>query len=232
MNKKIVFISDTHGKHKLIPRNDLGTGDIIIHSGDVSELGGEYEIKIFLDWFSELPFEYKIFLAGNHDLWFEKNIGIADKYKERNVHYLYESSIEIDNIKIFGTPWQPEFCGWAFNLPRNSKELEDKYNKIPEGIDILITHNPPFGILDNNRRESFGCKFLYKKVFEIKPKIHVFGHNHINYGKIEKDDILFLNATVLNDKYYQVNKPIIINFDTDTKIINYFDDETKKIKYI
>jgi predicted phosphodiesterase len=232
MNRKIVFISDTHGKHKLIPKNDLGDGDLIIHAGDVSELGGNYEIKIFLDWFSELPFEHKIFIAGNHDFWFEHNFEISKKYKEKNVHYLYENCIEIDNIKIFGTPWQPEFLGWAFNLPRNSKELDDKWNKIPKGIDILITHNPIFGILDNIKNDKMGCELLYKKVFEIKPKIHVFGHNHINYGKFEKNGILFLNASVLNEKCYQVNKPIIINFDTNTKIVNYFDEDINKIKYI
>jgi len=165
MNKKIVCISDTHGKHKLIPRSDMGAGDIIIHSGDVSEQGGEYEIILFLDWFSELPFEHKIFIAGNHDFWFETNHDIPTKYKEKNVHYLYERSIEIDDIKIYGTPWQPEFCGWAFNLPRNSKELQSKWDLIPNEVDILITHNPVFGVLDFSYNEGMGCELLYKKIY-------------------------------------------------------------------
>lgn len=230
MNKKIVIISDTHGKHKLIPKNNLGTGDIIIHAGDITEQGEDYEIKAFLDWFAELPFEHKIFIAGNHDFWFEKN-NIPNKYKEKNIHYLYENDIVIDNIKFFGTPWQPYFYNWAFNLERDGKEIEAKWNKIPNDTDILITHCPPFGILDTVKDDNMGCKLLLKKVLEIKPKIHIFGHNHNCYGKEQKDNILLINATMLNAKNYQVNNPVTIFFDTDTKVINYFNEETKKIEY-
>lgn len=231
MNKKIVHISDTHGKHKLIPKSSIGTGDIIIHTGDISEQGEYYEIKVFLDWFADLPFEHKIFIAGNHDFWFETNIDIQEIYKEKNVHYLYENEIIIDGIKFFGTPWQPYFLGWAFNLEKGSKELEAKWNKIPNDTDILLTHNPPFGILDKVREGNMGCPLLLKKILEIKPKIHTFGHNHMCYGKYENENTLFLNGTMLDGFNYQVNEPIKIFFDNETKIINYFNENTKKVIY-
>ena len=110
---KIVFISDTHGKHEILTTkaydNILGEGDILVHAGDCTNVGKTHEIKQFLDWFSNTPFKHKVFIAGNHDWGFETNHDIAPEYKEKGVHYLFDNMVEIDGVKIYGSPWQPEF---------------------------------------------------------------------------------------------------------------------------
>jgi predicted phosphohydrolase len=218
---KITFISDTHNKHKYLTSNAydniLGSGDVLVHAGDVSSMGKSYEINDFLNWFSKTPFTYKIFIAGNHDFHFESYHDIAIGYKEQGVHYLFDSDIVIDGIKFYGSPWQPEFHGWAFNLPRGSK-LAEKWFKIPEDADILITHGPPFGKLDYVRygNENVGCEELMKRVEEIKPKIHVFGHIHEGYGYVFDGNTHYINAAVLNDRYEYRNRPVNVIWDTET----------------
>jgi Icc-related predicted phosphoesterase len=222
---KIVFISDTHGKHKILTtksyNNILGEGDILIHAGDCTNVGKPHEIKEFLDWFSDTPFTHKIFIAGNHDFWFEKNHDIAQEYKDKGVKYLFDSMVEIDGVKIYGSPWQPEFYNWAFNLPRGEK-LAEKWGKIPEGLDILVTHSPAFGMVDATIQGiSVGCHDLFQRVVKVKPKIHACGHIHWSYGQKTFDGIEFINASILNESYFYENKPIAIEFNPETKEINY-----------
>lgn len=233
MRKRIVFISDTHNKHKRLNSkgmgNVLGSGDFLVHAGDSTSVGKDYEIRNFLDWFSKTDFTHKIFIAGNHDFGFQPTLSafppiypdIDPKYKENGVHYLLDSSVEIDGIKFYGSPWQPEFYNWAFNLPRNGSELQLVWNKIPGDVDVLITHGPPFSILDVAPNGRVGCELLYKRVFEVKPKIHVFGHIHDSYGQRSIDGVEFLNASVLDDRYEYTHKPIVVDFDTETKEVTY-----------
>jgi Icc-related predicted phosphoesterase len=222
---KIVFISDTHGKHKILTskayNNILGEGDVLVHAGDCTNVGKTHEIKEFLDWFSDTPFTHKIFIAGNHDFWFEKNHDIAQEYKDKGVKYLFDSMVEIDGVKIYGSPWQPEFYNWAFNLPRGEK-LAEKWGKIPEGLDILVTHSPAFGMVDATIQGiSVGCHDLFQRVVKVKPKIHACGHIHWSYGQKTFDGIEFINASILNEGYFYENKPIAIEFNPETKEINY-----------
>jgi Icc-related predicted phosphoesterase len=222
---KIVFISDTHGKHKILTskayNNILGEGDVLVHAGDCTNVGKTHEIKEFLDWFSDTPFTHKIFIAGNHDFWFEKNHDIAQEYKDKGVKYLFDSMVEIDGVKIYGSPWQPEFYDWAFNLPRGEK-LAEKWGKIPEGLDILVTHSPAFGMVDATIQGiSVGCHDLFQRVVKVKPKIHACGHIHWSYGQKTFDGIEFINASILNEGYFYENKPIAIEFNPETKEINY-----------
>lgn len=225
MIKKLTFISDTHNKHKHLTSKAmgdiLGSGDVLIHSGDISSLGKSHEIKDFLDWFSNTDFEHKIFIAGNHDFGFELGYDIDQEYKDKGVIYLQDSEVTIDGIKFYGSPWQPEFHNWAFNLPRGEK-LSQKWLNIPGDIDILITHGPAYGILDYVPMGGHvGCEELYKRIFEVKPKIHVCGHIHESYGQKTIDGVEFLNASVLNDRYEHTHKPIVVNFNTETKEIEY-----------
>jgi Icc-related predicted phosphoesterase len=222
---KIVFISDTHNKHKYLTSNAydniLGGGDVLVHAGDVSSMGKSYEINDFLNWFSKTPFTHKIFIAGNHDFHFETYHDIAIEYKEQGVRYLFDSEIVIDGIKFYGSPWQPEFYDWAFNLPRGEK-LAEKWSKIPEDTDILITHGPAYGILDVVPGGGrVGCEELYKRVFEVKPTIHVCGHIHDSYGQKSIDGVEFLNASVLDERYNYSNKPIVVDLNVKTKELNY-----------
>lgn len=224
---KIVLISDTHGLHEKMLYN-LPEVDMIIHSGDISNVGSIFEINQFTQWFSKLPYKYKIFIAGNHDFGFEKirksnEIGISIPH---GVIYLQDEMVEIEGLKIYGSPWQPEFHNWAFNLPRNGDQLKSKWDSIPNDIDILITHGPPFGCLDiTPRNERVGCEMLRYRVDELKPKLHVFGHIHDSYGEKYTEDTLFINASICNERYQPINKPIVVEVSEiyGEKVITYIE---------
>lgn len=228
---KITFISDTHNKHKYIT-NDLPGGDIIIHSGDLTSMGYEHEIREFAKWFNSLHhYQYKIFIAGNHDWGFQDN---SKRIKEilldyDKITYLQDSFIIIDDLsvkpfKIYGSPWQPEFYNWAFNLPRNGSGLEQRWNNIPKDVDILITHGPAFGYVDKVKGSSFnlGCELLAKRIEEIKPKIHTCGHIHTGYGYVNNQSTHFINASVLNERYEYSNLPLKVEWDNETNDLNFF----------
>jgi len=222
---RMTFISDTHGRHEHLTskayNNILGSGDVLVHAGDCTNVGKLYEITQFLDWFSNTDFKHKIFIAGNHDFGFEVVHDIAPEYKEKGVHYLFDSEVVIDGVKFYGSPWQPEFYNWAFNLPRGEK-LAEKWKNIPGNTDILITHGPAHGMLDHTPQgELVGCKDLFNRVMEVQPKIHVCGHIHWAYGQKNFFGVEFLNASVLNERYQYENEPIKIIFDTETKQIDY-----------
>ena len=223
---KMTFISDTHGKHEYLTskayNNILGSGDVLVHAGDCTNVGKVGEIKDFLNWFSNTDYTHKIFIAGNHDFGFELVHDIAPEYKEKGVHYLFDSEVVIDGVKFYGSPWQPEFYDWAFNLPRGEK-LAEKWALIPNDTDILITHGPAYQMLDwtlNN--QLVGCQDLFNRTMTVKPKIHVCGHIHCAYGQKYFNDVEFLNASVLNERYQHENKPIKLEFDTkEKKIVDY-----------
>ena len=126
-------------------------------------------------------------------------------------------------VKIYGSPWQPEFYNWAFNLPRMGWELEQKWNDIPMNTDILITHGPAWDKVDKviGQNVPLGCELLAERIKVVKPKIHVCGHIHDGYGQKTMGGIEFLNASVLNDRYEHSHKPIFVEYDTETKEINY-----------
>jgi len=210
---EITFISDTHTKHYELT-NDLPGGPIIIHCGDISSRGRKWEVQEFLDWFSSLPYTHKIFIAGNHDFHFEKESTKDTIPIPEGVHYLCDSSVTIEGIKIYGSPWQPWFFDWAFNLPRNGFGLMSKWEAIPEDTDILVVHGPPKGILDVVARggENVGCELLRDRLLEINPKIVSFGHIHEAYGMEKIGDTLYINASSLDLRYEYTNKPIVINW--------------------
>jgi Icc-related predicted phosphoesterase len=203
---KFLALSDTHGKHRLL--KNLPPADVIIHAGDVSMNGAEHSIQDFLRWFSKLDYAHKIFIAGNHDRFFEDEpAGLIKKMIPENVIYLNDSGICIDGINIWGSPITPWFYDWAFNRERG-KEINKHWKLIPENTDILVTHGPPFGILDTVGQGHVGCEALLKKVKAVKPRVHVFGHIHESFGSFENKDTRFINASVLDDEYELRNKPV------------------------
>lgn len=206
---KLVFISDTHLKEPDIPECD-----VLIHSGDGTFCGDNMEIRQFYNWFQGMPAKHKIFVPGNHDWLFE-----SDDYKARhlmrdrifNNHVLINQEVIINGIKFYGSPWQPEFGGWAFNLSRLDDSLRQNWKKIPNDVNVLITHSPPKGILDTIEPdgEELGCYDLKQRAKCITPKYHCFGHIHGGYGHKILGATEFINASVVNERYELVNAPIV-----------------------
>jgi Icc-related predicted phosphoesterase len=204
---RILAISDTHGKHAALT---LPEADVLIHAGDVSSMGKREEISSFLEWFSALSFSYKIFIAGNHDFFFERN-SAAEIYRliPDNVIYLNDSGITIDGIEIWGSPITPWFYDWAFNRQRGA-DIRTHWDMIPATTDMLITHGPPAGILDRTTGgQEAGCADLLQKVKLVKPAFHIFGHIHEGYGLQEEDGTAYINASVVDEKYRIRNNPVI-----------------------
>jgi len=208
---KITCISDTHNQHNNIPSKYLTGGDCIIHSGDVSGRGSRVEVEAFLAWYNELPYTHKILIAGNHDFFFEE----APEYeieavlaKYPNITYLNDSGVEIEGLKIWGSPVQPWFYSWAFN--RKGTDICPHWDMIPLDTDILITHGPAKGYLDLTLHgDVTGCPYLLEKISELTNlKLFVHGHIHEAYGRVDfPDGGVFLNASVLNARYVMSNLP-------------------------
>jgi hypothetical protein len=136
---------------------------------------------------------------------------------------LQDHTHTIDGVKIYGSPWQPEFYNWAFNLPRNGKELQETWSNIPNDTEILITHGPPWGHCDVTPYGNLnvGCELLRVRVDELKPKIHVFGHIHSGYGYKFHEGTHFINAAVLGERYSYDNKPLTIDWDPITNKVEF-----------
>ena len=182
---KILHLSDTHGLHHRI--EDMPDADVVVHSGDISNNGTESEVLDFLNWYIELPYPYKIFVIGNHDLCLWDAEGIEDL--PSNMFFLQDSSIDIECVKFFGL---------AYN---HSEEL------IPDDADIIITHEPPIMILDESAGVHWGNTPLRNRILEIKPQYHLFGHAHEGYGALKQDCTVFSNASLLNGQNRLVRKP-------------------------
>jgi Icc-related predicted phosphoesterase len=211
---KFVFLSDTHGKHFSCP---IPEGDVIIHCGDVSRTGKEEEIIDFAAWYGSLNFFRKILIPGNHDFLFEQNPEVARNICEsKKIEVLVDQLTEVGGIKIWGSPIQPWFFNWAFNRKRG-EEILNHWKKIPNDVDILVTHGPPSDIGHLSMisgGEDVGCKDLFREITQrIKPKINVFGHIHEGYGSLNKDGIIFINCSFLNANYVPSNKPFFVKYE-------------------
>ena len=184
----------------------------MLHAGDVSYHGDRREVEDFLQWFGRLPFAFKIFVAGNHDFFFEREkLALIKKMLPPTVHYLMDEELSVNGIKIWGSPYTPKFYRWAFNKQRG-EPLAEQWKKIPADVDILLTHGPVYGILDVTPNEQHaGDKDLLREVLRIKPKVHVCGHIHDSYGTVKRHGIKFINACVLNEAYEMVHEPILID---------------------
>ena len=206
---KVVFISDTHEQHERLI--NLPEADMIIHGGDITNRGKVQEVEEFIEWFASLNYKYKVFIAGNHDFYFEKHAWyeIQEKLPE-SMYYLCNSGVEIEGIHIWGSPITPTFYNWAFLRDRGT-EIKREWDKIPsDNLDILITHGPPINILDLCANgDIVGCQDLLSKIEETKPKYHLFGHIHEGYGIKKNEHTTFINGSVLDENYRLKNEPIV-----------------------
>ena len=194
---KILHLSDTYGCHHRL--RDLPEADVVVHSGDFTMGGSQEEALDFLNWFCDLPHRHKIFICGNHDdCLYGANIDGLDD----NVHYLCNSGVEIDGIKFYGVPM---FMGDCIT-DRQSRN----YARIPLDTDVLITHCPPYGILDFDDNINFGDEQLLERVSAISPRLHLFGHIHAQHGRKEIGPTIFYNAAIMSDSYDFLQTPEIV----------------------
>lgn len=224
---RITLISDTHNNHNEL-NNLLIGGDVLIHSGDVSSRGTLKEISEFITWFNSIDsYKQKIFIAGNHDYLFqnEPKQVVDILHKNPTIEYLQDNHTFLttdQHIKVWGTPWQPEFSSWAFNLKRGGDEIKEKWSQIPKNTDLLITHGPPFGRLDwvTKDYKNVGSLELSKRLEVVKPKIHVFGHVHEGYGYTFDGYTHYINASMTSKDKIK-NRPINIEWESNKNKINF-----------
>lgn len=196
---KILHISDTHGLHKQL--GYMPEADIIVHSGDFTMGGTEQEVKDFLNWFLDLPYKEKVLVAGNHDdcLFGADIVGL-----DANCHYLCNSGAVVGGIHFYGIPLFMEMA--------ITDCLERAERDIPEDTDILVTHQPPAGILDYSDSTHYGSPTLLKRIREVRPSYHLFGHIHGAYGHVSAYGTHFSNASLVDENYSITQRPVLIDY--------------------
>lgn len=198
---RLVILSDTHGFHRGMGTNGktpLAEGDVLIHCGDFSrDFGSWLEVERFADWMRQQTHQYKILCPGNHDYGIYENAAkAASLFRRHGIHMMGQQSFEIEGVVFDGGPWMP-ISGytppWGFEL--NEVDRERAWARVQKA-DVLVTHTPPSGILDQTTKgEHLGCPVLRRRTFEVKPRLHCFGHMHEARGSQEEDGIVFLNAS-------------------------------------
>ena len=225
---RFVCISDTHSKTDSLK---VPAGDVLLHAGDFSNIGHEEDVVKFNSFLGSLPHKYKVVIAGNHDISFDteeyaktlwKNFSHKQKLDSNrlksllnNALYLEDFGCELLGFRIYGSPWQPEFFSWGFNLKRG-QSLLDKWNKIPDNTDILMTHGPPIGHGDLCKHGGrAGCVELLSTIQKrVKPKVHVFGHIHEGYGQTTDGNTVYINASTCTLSYLPIQAPIVFDLPT------------------
>ena len=244
---RFVCISDTHGRHRKV---NIPYGDVLLHAGDITNVGEPQQLEDFAAWMEQLPHAHKIVIAGNHDLTIdteyfknpknyehilgnkntsgdniqnkrEKNAekgrkALCEAPKSKFTYLEDESETVIGGYKIYGSPWQPEFFNWAFNL-RRGEDCAKMWEKIPNDTDILITHGPPVGHGDKCKSGHYaGCVDLLARITDhVNPLFHVFGHIHEGYGATTNGSTVFVNASTCTFAYQPTNPPLV--FDLPAK---------------
>lgn len=204
MQTRITVISDTHWRHDEI---DLPEGDLLIHCGDLFNLFGTPSgaIAAMDAWFGRQRFERILYTGGNHDRALEAALG-RQKQPMKNAYFLGDEVVEFGGLRIFGAPWVPELTTHAFFL--SQADLAKAWARVPSGIDILVTHTPPEGVLDESSRGwSLGCPGLARELGRIAPRVHCFGHVHAGAGQRRVGETLFINASSIASGSGAIRRP-------------------------
>lgn len=208
---RVIAISDTHGLHRKVQVPD---GDILIHAGDFTNVGELEQVEDFNDWLGELPHKYKIVIAGNHDLSLERAAHVTEPMLT-NCMYLRDSGLEIEGLKLWGSPWTPFFHSdyWVFHK-RGYKAMYEHWQQLPEGLDILITHGPPSRVLDRTMEGDLaGDAGLTQRLVDLekRPRFHFFGHIHEGYGfRVPNYGVKTYNVSVCTRMYKPTNPPVVL----------------------
>jgi Icc-related predicted phosphoesterase len=229
---RIVCISDTHSQHQHLRVPD---GDILIHTGDFTNCGSKTDVEEFASFLEKQPHKHKIVIAGNHDISLDEESypklwrrfrhpqqfdckEMIQMIRDRAI-YLHDEVVQVEGLTIYGSPYQPEFNGWGFNLPRG-QALREKWKKVPANVDILLTHGPPVGRLDLcSDKQRSGCVDLLDEIqVRIKPRVHIFGHVHESYGICSDGITTFVNASTCTLSYKPWQAPVV--FDIPKRVMN------------
>lgn len=207
---RVVCASDTHGQN-LITKWDWPEGNILVHAGDLTARGSPESLKKVGRELSQLPYRYKVVIAGNHDRAFYEGSGYTDAWKYLpGIIVLEDESVELMGLRIYGSSWIKFKEG---KYPFEIESLKEKWERIPNNTDILITHMPPFsGVLDvNHRGEWLGSHSLMTTVRDrVQPRLHVFGHIHAGHGTYEEDEIRYVNACLTGDDRKPAHQPYVM----------------------
>jgi Icc-related predicted phosphoesterase len=196
---RMVVISDTHGRHD---GWNVPDGDVLVHCGDLTKRGTLAQLRAAATFVRSLPHQHKIVIAGNHDFGLQRKPAEA-RATMSGLTYLEDQSTEIDGVRFYGSPWQPWFYDWAFNL-RRGEPLARVWAAIPDDTEVLVTHGPPYGHGDRVERppgELVGCRDLLARVRDVRPKVHCFGHIHESAGVTTAGGTLFVNASICDLDY-------------------------------
>ncbi len=208
---KIVMISDTHCQAKNI--KNMPSGDILLHAGDLTYHGEYSKLLSFSDWLDRQDFKHKVIIPGNHDKTFERDWERAAAHVPAADAILNQEMYEAEGLKIWGEPRQPWFHDWAFNVHRPLMKTEC-WDKVPTDTDILLTHGPPYGVLDATKRgERVGCKDQLEWIREHQPRLVVCGHIHEGYGLAQIGNTLVVNASICNLRYDPINRPVVLELE-------------------
>lgn len=214
---KLACVSDLHG---YLPDLSDIEFDILLIGGDICPVHDHslvFQIrwldKVFRQWLKKIE-RPVIAVSGNHDHVFEKSTPPKLPWT-----YLQDTGTEFQGLKIWGSPWQPTFHNWAFNL--DEPELVEKWAMIPENTDILLLHGPPYGYGDFSPYDKIhtGSPGLTKVIERIKPKLVIGGHIHSARNLyFIGENTMMANVSIVNEQYKMTNKPFEFILDLDKKI--------------
>ena len=202
---KLVIISDSHGRHE-----ELGTlrGDVLVHCGDSGNGFTRHadDVDRLDAWFGQQRFNRILCIGGNHDFEMQARAGRGGQVF-RNAEYLQDQAYEYRGVRFYGSPWTPELVDWAYYL--NDDELRERWELIPDEVEVLITHTPPFGILDRNSSgRNCGCRELQLRLLDLHPRVHCFGHIHASAGTTSLNGTTYVNASMVNRRYEIARAPV------------------------
>ena len=210
----LCILSDTHRKHREIT---IPSCDILIHCGDFCSFQRE-DLRTLNDvdgWFSECPAKHIVCVGGNHDFLLQ-----TQEFRFAHALLLEDKGLEISGLTLYGAPWCPDLPGFAYYA--TADELKDRWKRIPSGIDVLITHTPPYGILDlpTSGTVHVGCHYLLEELKRVSPRLHVFGHVHASHGMNKTQATHYINASIVGGPDFEVRyTPIDIKMNPRPKVV-------------
>ena len=205
---KLLLLSDTHGQNDVL--KTLPATDVLIHCGDSTRFGSRENLREFAEIFGKCDAPLKLLIAGNHDRCFQNHpLEARQIVAERGIIYLEDDWVAIEGIKFWGIPWTPTFLNWHFM--GDEEDLKKKWEKVPVDVDVLISHGPPYTVLDRLMidGEQIGSVEHHDRVLFMQPTLNVFGHIHEAYGQEYYAGIDFINCSLLNFGYEMVNQPVV-----------------------